>query len=139
MTTYIAGPMTGYPEFNYPAFKAAADALRAEGNKVASPTEHTDDEPPAGYNAERPYAYYLRCSLRMLLECEEIVLLPGWEASVGACLERKIAEALGMPIRELSEQPESDDEGGGHSGWLTRLRKWWTTPGPPETNFAGLH
>ena len=28
---YIAGPMTGYPELNFPAFHAAANSLRAQG------------------------------------------------------------------------------------------------------------
>lgn len=98
MTTYIAGPMTGYPDFNYPAFLAAATELRAQGIRVLSPTEHTGDEPPAAYDAERPYAYYLRRSLAMLLDCDSIVLLPGWENSAGARLEKQIAEALGMPI-----------------------------------------
>lgn len=98
MTTYIAGPMTGYPEFNYPAFKAAAEELRARGFTVLSPTEHTNDDPPDSYTDERPYGYYLRCSLRLLLDCDEIVLLPGWEDSRGATLEREVAAALGMPI-----------------------------------------
>ena len=30
---YISGPMTGLPEFNYPAFFAKAAELRAEGRR----------------------------------------------------------------------------------------------------------
>ena len=32
---YIAGPMTGHHEFNYPAFRVAADALTRAGYTVA--------------------------------------------------------------------------------------------------------
>lgn len=99
--TYIAGPMSGYPEFNYPAFKAAAAELRAQGKAVRSPTEISQDVAPAEYTDEKPYDYYLRRSLLMLLlDCDEIVMLPGWEQSRGARIEHAVAEALGMPIHE---------------------------------------
>lgn len=98
MTTYIAGPMSGLPEFNYPAFTAAAAALRAQGTSVVSPTELHDGD------TGRPYDFYLRLGLRALLDCDEMVLLPGWENSRGARLERQIAQALGMHITELDGQ-----------------------------------
>lgn len=98
MTTYIAGPMTGYPEFNYPAFKAAAAVLRSQGVDVLSPTEHTGDVAPDDYTDERPYGYYLRRSLRMLLDCDAVVLLPGWETSRGARIECEVAKLLGMTV-----------------------------------------
>jgi hypothetical protein len=100
MTTYIAGPMTGYPEFNYPAFEDAAKALRASGIDVISPHELHGSDTPASYTAEQSYAWYLRAALRALLDCDEIVLLPGWANSDGAQLERRIAEALGMHVIE---------------------------------------
>jgi hypothetical protein len=36
---YIAGPMTGLPEFNFPAFHAAAASLRARGFEVENPAQ----------------------------------------------------------------------------------------------------
>lgn len=81
MTTYIAGPMSGLPEFNYPAFNEVAAELRSQGVEVLNPTEHTDDgKPPAAYDAVRTYGWYLRRSLLMLLECDAVVMLPGCPA-----------------------------------------------------------
>lgn len=37
MKVYIAGPMTGYPDFNYPAFFAAQDALIGVGHEPINP------------------------------------------------------------------------------------------------------
>lgn len=43
MRYYIAGPMSGIPQFNFPLFHAAAAALRAQGFDIVSPAE-TDPE-----------------------------------------------------------------------------------------------
>jgi hypothetical protein len=93
---YISGPMTGLPEFNYPAFNAAAAALRASGLDVVNPAEK---DLPLGL----PWATYLRHDLVDLIGCEAIVMLPGWLDSKGACLERHVAEALGMPVYWLAD------------------------------------
>lgn len=36
---YISGPITGMPDLNFPAFHAAAAALRAAGYTVTNPAE----------------------------------------------------------------------------------------------------
>ena len=38
---YLAGPMTGLPEFNYPAFHAEAARLRQLGYHVENPAENS--------------------------------------------------------------------------------------------------
>lgn len=92
MTTYIAGPMSGLPDFNYPAFAYVATALRAHGVDVRSPHEVDNG------STDRSWQWYMRAALKMLLECDEIVLLPGWRESKGASIEHTLAEALGMRI-----------------------------------------
>ena len=88
---YIAGPMTGLPEFNYPAFNAAAAALRKQGYTVFNPAENP--VPPCG-----TWQGYMRMALAQLVQCDAIVLLPGWTDSRGALIERKLAQDLGMQI-----------------------------------------
>ncbi len=91
MKVYVTGPMTGLPEYNYPAFHAAAASLRAAGYEVLSPAEN-------GMPLGLPWEDYLRADIRMLLDCDAIVRLPGWEASRGATLEVHIATSLGMTL-----------------------------------------
>jgi hypothetical protein len=86
--------MSGLPDFNYPAFNAVAAELRAQGVNVVSPTELHDGD------TSRPYEFYLRLGLRALLDCDELVLLPGWGASPGAQIERFLAEQLSMTVTE---------------------------------------
>jgi len=88
---YLAGPMTGLHEFNFPAFHAAAAALRATGHDVVNPAEINKDP-----NAD--WAACLRADIAQLVTCDAIALLPGWINSRGATLERHIAHCLGMRI-----------------------------------------
>jgi hypothetical protein len=96
---YISGPMTGIPEFNFPAFNAAAERLRAEGHAVVNPAEL--DVQDAGKAME--WADYLRRDIKALMDCKAIALLPGWDKSRGATLEHYIATKLGMRVIDLTE------------------------------------
>lgn len=96
---YIAGPMSGYDNFNYPAFHKAADELRELGCSVESPAEYEGRPlmPPTKEDA-KPHSYYMREGLNKLLRCQAIYMLPGWQFSEGAKLEHRIAKACGMTI-----------------------------------------
>ena len=91
---YLAGPMTGYDDYNFPLFNRTAASLRAEGFNVINPAEH-------GIVEGAEWADYLRFDLAKIAGCESIALLPGWEASKGARLEVHVAQALGMSVRCL--------------------------------------
>ena len=88
-TLYIAGPMNGYPESNYPAFNTAADRLRAAGFTVLNPA---DNEAPA----DPSWVNWMRLAITQLVQADGIALLPGWTRSPGARIEERLACDLGM-------------------------------------------
>lgn len=94
--TYLAGPMTGLPEFNYPQFHEVANELRARRLTVVNPAENDTGAFDVAFG--KPWEYYMRLALRGLTVCDEVCLLPGWQDSRGARLERLVAEALGMRV-----------------------------------------
>lgn len=91
MRIYIAGPMTGHPDFNYPAFKAAAAMLRAEGYVVENPAENPNP-------ACKSWAGYMRMAIAQLVTCDAIYLLKGWEQSKGARIECDLARDLELAM-----------------------------------------
>lgn len=89
---YVAGPMSGMPGHNFPAFNAAAAALRAQGWQVENPADH-------GVVDGATWADYMHSDVCMLASCGAIHLLPGWSKSRGASLEAHIAASLGMQFQ----------------------------------------
>lgn len=118
-TIYVAGPMQGIPNFNFPLFDAVTWCLRQDGHTVFNPAEK-DIERHGGVNiknetgslaqAKEEHKFSLRDALADDLEfichrADTIILLPGWEKSNGAQAEHRTAVALqseGMDIVYLS-------------------------------------
>lgn len=93
---YLAGPMTGYPEHNYPAFLDAAAKIRALGYFVCCPAELN---PP-----DVTYGQALAVDLAWIIShAQGIVFLPGWENSRGCAVEHALARALDLPEYVLME------------------------------------
>lgn len=90
-TIYIAGPMTGLPDLNFPAFHVRAAELRALGHEVINPAEINPDKGMS-------WRECMRTDIAALVFCDAIDLLPGWQDSRGATLEHHIAERLGLEI-----------------------------------------
>ena len=93
---YLAGPMSGYEEHNYPLFARVARHLRDVGYDVVSPHELAP-LPDDGFNSEEVFRR-LRMDARALSECTGIILLPGWSKSIGAKWELQIALGLRMQV-----------------------------------------
>lgn len=102
---YIAGPMSGYPKFNYPAFHEAERKLRDAGYIPVSPAkEHQVSEDGDDFAEGATYQDCLRDALRSLLTCDGVALLPGWAESKGARLEFHVATTLGLDVRVFTSQ-----------------------------------
>ena len=96
MKTYLAGPMSGHEDLNFPAFHAEAARLRSLGVEVVNPAEINVDP-------DAKWVDCMRKDIAELVTCERIAMLPGFAHSRGAMLEHYIAQALGMRIERSSE------------------------------------
>jgi hypothetical protein len=102
---YIAGPMSGLPEFNFPAFFAAQRELEAEGWKVFNPAEK-DQEKDLDAKAVRTGDAQLAIAkgfdfreaflwdMTKIIQGNGIYMLKGWEQSPGAIAEHRTACAM---------------------------------------------
>lgn len=55
------------------------------------------------YLGKDTWENYMKRDLSVLLTCNEIHMLPDWKSSKGACIERKLAEDLGIKIIEVKD------------------------------------
>ena len=92
---YISGKISGIPlETAKAKFEAAADVIRNKGDRPANPFYN-------GLPDTSTWEQHMKSDISMMMECDEVVMLPCWKDSKGAQLEKDIALRLGMPITYL--------------------------------------
>lgn len=107
---YLAGPMTGRPQFNYPLFDEVAKILRTWGIDITSPAEmddpatrkaalaSPDGAPGSGAANGETWGDFLSRDVKLIADTlGGIILLPEWNQSNGARLEAFVAINLGYP------------------------------------------
>lgn len=139
-TMYIAGPMTGIPQFNFPAFIRLALMLRGAGFTVVNPAELDDpDARAAALSSEDgdPALYarltgltwgdFLARDLKLIADggIDAICVLPGWARSRGARTETFTAYVLDLPIVRLGGPQEEDGTLHLYNVPLLELVKGW--------------
>lgn len=102
---YIAGPMTGYEQWNFPEFFRVEKALLELGYDVINPAHNDGPDLESALasagSTEKPnytWNYYMKRDLPHVMECDGLLLLEGWQNSKGAKLEVHVAKALGLPL-----------------------------------------
>lgn len=104
---YIAGPISGMLEGNKAAFMEAEYALTSAGYTVLNPRRL-----PVGMQAGR----YMPICLAMVQQSDMVALLPGWEKSRGAQIEKGLALYQGIPVWPIERLcPDWD--------WLARIAR----------------
>jgi hypothetical protein len=91
MKLYLAGPMTGYPEQNFPLFHAETARLRALGFEIVNPAELNE-------GSDGDWLACMRVDIVHVVYCDGIALLPGWEQSRGAPIEHRLMRDLGLRV-----------------------------------------
>lgn len=99
MKLYIAGPMTGLPQLNFPSFIDAAKQLREAGYEVISPAEECPNEEGDAMD----WKTAMKIVLHAVIDVDGIATLLNWQLSKGAKLEIHIANELGMPVKTVAE------------------------------------
>lgn len=126
MRAYLGGPMSNRPQFNFPAFDAAAADLRERGHEILSPAEMDDDDvreaalaSPDGAPGSAPGRWedFLARDIQVVCDpdTEAVIVLDGWEQSKGAQFEVDVARRLGKPILrypDLEPIAEAEAQGG---------------------------
>lgn len=101
-TIYIAGPMRGYPRFNFDAFDAAEKELAGKGYNALSPHRMELDhgfDPSKSLDANGfDLKEAVRRDVEAIIAADAVYMLKGWEQSAGATAEFHIARWLDKEI-----------------------------------------
>lgn len=101
---YIAGPYAGpthdgksYYEISRNILEAREWAKRVIEAGAFPFTPHLNSF-HMELDVERSADWWREADLEMLRRCDAIFLMPGWEISKGARMEKQFAESIGLPI-----------------------------------------
>ncbi len=102
MKIYLAGKMSGLPEWGFPLFDKAQKVLENKGHEVISPAqldreEGFDEKTETVFTEEQRLAA-MRRDYRAICEVDAVCFLSNAHQSTGALLERKFARKVGAQL-----------------------------------------
>ncbi len=88
---YLSGKISGLPDLNKPKFDEAARKLKNLGFIVRNPHEICADVDPENWEA------CMKQCIKILMDCDQVILLDDWHLSRGAKEEFFLARTLRIP------------------------------------------
>lgn len=103
---YLAGPMTGYPQYNFASFLAAGDILTQEGWDVRNPAKNDlecgfdprSEVPPTKEQLDE----FRKWDIAQVELADKVFALRGWMSSKGAVAEVALAQWRGIPVQQVA-------------------------------------
>lgn len=90
LRVYVSGPIKNNEDY-LADFALAEEWVRGKGHVSVNPCD-------VELLGEPSYADFMRADLKLLLDCDAIFMLKGWEASTGATCEHGVAIICGMSV-----------------------------------------
>ncbi len=103
MLVYVSGAYSGDIDTNIERAANIAAELWEKGHAVLCPhinTAHFE------LRCKATYEQYINGDLNMVARCDAMVMVPGWESSKGATIEKNYAESLHIPIWFYPDMPD---------------------------------
>ena len=94
MKIYIAGPITGTDDYEE-RFNKAEARLKEAGFEPVNPIG-------PGLLEGAYYKYYIDRGLRLLMDCDAIIVMDNFETSKGTLLEVQYCKTCGIPVYEFN-------------------------------------
>ena len=102
MKLFLAGPLLGTEREPFEEFRDISEQLRARHYDIVSLHEHLPVEHDSRWEE------YAKGGLMLMLACEGVILIPGWEGGKLARLECQVADRLNMFVFTVNENYSLD-------------------------------
>lgn len=104
LRAYLSGPISGYDmNERRKAFSEAEELIREQGVEVVIPLNN-------GLPDDAEWSDHMLRDLEMLIDCDMMVLLPGWQHSRGCLTEVRFARKMGLLVLGSHEAEQIEYE-----------------------------